>query len=292
VSVLTVSWNSWRDLARCLSSVAASDFPVYETIVIDNGSIDGTPEQLPLNFPHVRLVVNRENVGHTRAINQGLGLVTGDYVLILDPDTELAPDMTGRLIGFLESRPNVAMVAPRTLNSDGTIQESARNFPTAMSGVFGRQSLMAAWFPRNPFTKRYLMRERLAETEPFQVEQISAACMMFRRELIMSAGPWDEGYFGYWVDTDWCMRVQEIGRTIYCVPEARIVHHENNRRDRKKSPERIWIFHQGAYRFYRKHRASGRMDPRAPAAFVLLALRAGAAICINWMRSPGTERPE
>jgi GT2 family glycosyltransferase len=115
-----------------------------------------------------------------------------------------------------------------------------------------------------------LVSDRLAADEPYEVEQIASACMLFRRELFDEVGPWDEGYFGYWVDTDWCFRIRKAGWKVYCVPTALVIHHEQNHRGKKKSPRRIWMFHYGAYRFYKKNMTWGVFDPRAVFAVVAL----------------------
>jgi hypothetical protein len=252
-----------------------SDFTDHEIIVIDNASIDGSVEKLRTHFPEIKVYVNQVNVGHARAVNQGFGFIRGKYTLLLDVDTELAPETISKLMSFMAQKHDVSVAAPRTFNADGSIQESARNFPSFMSGLFGRQSLLSRVFPNNPFSKRYLQRDKLGASEPFQVEQVSAACMIFPRSLIDEAGPWDERYFGYWVDTDWCMQLNKMGKKIFCVPQARVIHYEKNRSGRKKKPSRIWSFHWGAFRLYRKHYTFGLFDPRSIMALIALSIRAG-----------------
>jgi GT2 family glycosyltransferase len=243
-------------------------------VVIDNASADQSVDNLRRWFPGVQVYANPTNIGHARAVNQGFTLVKGDYVLLLDADTELEAGAVDILLRFLADRPDVSMVAPRIYNTDGSVQETARNFPSVMSGLFGRHSLLTRLFPNNRFSRRYLLRDRLGATEPFQVEQVSAACMLFRRSLIDEAGPWDPGYEGYWVDTDWCMRLQRLDKKIYCVPKVRVVHRESNQPGKQKSLSRIWMFHRGAYRLYRKNFTWGVLDPRALFALVALSTRA------------------
>jgi GT2 family glycosyltransferase len=114
----------------------------------------------------------------------------------------------------------------------------------------------------------------LNTTEPFEVEQVSAACMLLRRALIAEAPPWDEGYIVYFEDTDWCMQLRKMRKRIYCLPRASVIHHENNHVGKKKPARGIWNFHLGAYRFYRKYYTRGRLDPRALLAFAALSTRA------------------
>ncbi len=295
VSILIISWNSWPDLKRCLQALAAGDLPDVETVVIDNASRDGSVANLRRHFRRVKVHVNSRNIGHPRAVNQGFTLVRGTYVLVLDADTVLRPESLKMLVDFLDKRADVSVVAPRTFNTDGSVQESARDLPSAMSGLFGRQSLLTRWFPNNPFSRRYLMRDKLNETEPFEVRQVSSACMLLRRRLIDEDGGWDEGYGGYWVETDWCRRLQRNGRRIYCLPRASVIHHESNRAGRKRSVKRICDFHAGAFRYYYKHHTLGPCDPRAVFALVALAARAGVQIVRNWFlreRPNAAEKPD
>ena len=242
LSILIVTWNSWGDLKRCLDSIAKVDFDNLEIVVIDNGSGDDTVEHVRQQFPEVKLLENSTNLGLPAAVNQGLRFAKGDYIMLLDVDTEVATGTPARLFQFMEQSPHVAMSAPRIYTPEGEIEQSARNLPSVMSGLFGRQSLLRHWFPNNPFSRQYLMPENLGKVEPFQVQQVSAACMFMRRSVIDKAGFWDEGYRCYWIDSDWCAQLKSVGESVYCVPDVHIVHHENNRRGKKKSTWRIWHF--------------------------------------------------
>lgn len=284
LSILIVTWNSWTDLKRCLESIQRMEFSGVEILVIDNGSVDDTPSKLKLQFgDDVKLQVNPINLGLPAAVNLGLKLVCGEYVMLLDVDTEVEPDTAERLLAFLETHPDVALIAPRIRTSDGHDERTARNLPSVMSGLFGRQSFFAKKFPDNPFTRRYLATALHNNSDPYQVEQVSAACMFFRRSLFDTVGDWDENYRCYWVDTDWCARLKQLGVKVYCVPQARIIHYENNRAGKKKSVWRIWHFHIGAYRLYRKHYTFGYLDPRAMFAGAVLVARAGIMLVMNQM---------
>ena len=281
ISVLIISWNDWPKLQACLASLMRSAMASHEIIVVDNASSNGTPDRVQAMYPAVRLIRNAQNVGHTRAVNQAFGLATGNYILLLDSDTELEPDCVSILHGHLVRHPDVDLVAPRTFNTDGTVQETARNFPTPLSGLFGRQTLLTRWFPNNPISARYLQRAQLDDREPFPVQQVGGACMFFRRELLDVVGPWDASYFGYWVDTDWCYQLHAKDRRVVCVPAARMVHHESNARGKRKSAKRIWIFHYGAYQLYTRWHTRGPWDPRAILAGAALLASAGLKALMN-----------
>ena len=283
LSIVVISFNCWNLLDACLRSLDVSPAPVreIEIIVIDNASVDGTPQKLREVYPQVTILENHENIGHPRAVNQGMAVARGELIMILDADTEFKPDAISHLLNFLGDHPEVSMVTPRTLNPDGTIQETARNFPTVINGLIGRQSFLSRWFPHNRFIRAYLDRNNLEAVSPFRVEFISAACMMFRRKIIAKIGIWDEGFQGYWVDADWCMRFKENGEQIYCLPQAIMIHHEQNKAFKRKSPKRIVNFHRGVLRFYRLHYTSGYFDPRWILAAVLLFIRTLMLLVFN-----------
>jgi GT2 family glycosyltransferase len=273
LSVLIVSYNAWTLLKTCLESVTASEFQISEIVVIDNASVDGSAEKIRSEFPTVRLIQNEVNIGHCRAVNQGFDEVKNERILLLDCDTNLNPNAIGIMSSFLDENPHVWMVAPKTYHPDGSIQASAKKFPSVINGIFGRQSFLTRLFPNNPISKRYLAKEQIKRPIPFQVEHVSAACIMFRSSILETVGKWDEGYHGYWVDADWCKRIQEKGGIIYWVPKAIIIHHEQNKRSQKKNPSRIINFHRGVYRFYRLHYTFGTWDPRSIIAAVFLTIR-------------------
>jgi N-acetylglucosaminyl-diphospho-decaprenol L-rhamnosyltransferase len=299
LTILIVTWNSWGDLKRCLESIRTSGSGEVEVLVFDNGSIDGTAEKVRLQFPEVRLEQSPVNLGLPPAVNRGLRAARGEYVMLLDVDTEVKPGTPSRLLEFLHRRPDIALVAPRIYTPEGAIEPSARNLPSAMSGLFGRQSILTRLLPGNPFSRRYLAPQNLERTEPFRIEQVSAACMFMRRSLVDEVGPWDEEYRCYWVDSDWCAQIKRAGKTVYCVPDVGIVHHENNRAGKKKSTWRIRHFHIGAYRFYRKYHSLGAFDPRALFAATALSARAVVMLLLNEFKSetkaptaqPGSQSP-
>ncbi len=125
------------------------------------------------------------------------------------------------------------------------------------------------------------MSDSHVKQTPFQVEHISSASMFFRKSLLDSVGLFDEAYKGYWVDADWCKRIQKAGEKIFCVPKSVIIHREQNHSDLKKSRSRIIFFHTGVFRFYRLHYTWGYLDPRTLIAALLLSIRALINLAIN-----------
>jgi GT2 family glycosyltransferase len=283
VSFIIASWNGWHYLDPCLRSVIDGGCDRIEIIVVDNASTDGTPTLLKSKYPQAVLLANKRNEGHTRAINQGIAVARGRYLMVLDADTVLDPDAVSRLVDFLNQHPEAALAAPRMLNPDGSIQETARSFPNVVNGILGRQSTLTRFFSNTGFVKRYMRRDQIASRVPFEVDWVSAACMIFPRSLPDRIGLWDEGFKGYWVDADWCRAAHAAG-TVWCVPGARVIHFEQNRVGRKKGANRILSFHSGAYRFYRKLHQVGVLHPRSIAAASVLYLRALALLAVDVLR--------
>lgn len=276
LSIVIATHNSAEFIGPCLASLAGGDGLRTEIIVVDNASADRTCDTIRSQHPEVRLLVNARNEGHCRAVNQGIASARGDYVMVLDADTVAMPGALAALVAFFRSG-RAAVAAPRMLNADGSLQETARRFPTIANAVFGRQTLLTRLFPNNRFAAAYLRRDRSDAVRPFEVDWVSAACMVFPRALVDRLGPWDEGFGGYWVDADWCARARAAG-PVYCVPDARVIHVEQNRPARRKGVRRVIQFHHGVYRFYRKHYTRGPYDPRAVGAAAALSIRAALLI--------------
>jgi len=284
ISILIISFNCWNLLNACLKSIYSYDNSFKEIIVIDNDSADKTCDNVRKYYPAIRLIKNKTNVGHTRAVNQGCRICSGKRILLLDADTEIQKDCVKIMSSFLDANPDVFMVAPKTFLTNGSLQDSAKNFPSPINGIFGRQSFLTRIFPGNPFSRRYLALTNYDMKQPILVEHVSAACMLFNRDVYEKVGEWDESYHSYWVDADWCKRIQLAGGQIYYIPGAVIIHHEQNHRSMKKSPLRIIKFHSGAFRFYSKHYTRGKLDPRRMFAAGLLGVRGLLLLITNSMK--------
>ncbi|MCB1902826.1 MAG: glycosyltransferase, partial [Gammaproteobacteria bacterium] len=143
ISFLIVTWNSWRDLKRCVESILPNLEFDDELVVIDNGSSDDTVEKIEQSFgERVRLHCNEVNLGLPPAVNQGVAQTLGDYIMLLDVDTEIQSDAPALLFEYMQQHPEAALIAPRILTPEGKDEGTARNLPSVMSGLFGRQSAL------------------------------------------------------------------------------------------------------------------------------------------------------
>lgn len=278
LSVIIVSYQSRGFIGNCLASLGeAARSATYEVVVADNASTDGSAEYLRREWPNVRVIETGANRGFAGAANLAIRASSGRHVLLLNPDAVALGGALDVLVDFLDATPNAGVVSPRLLNTDLTDQGTARAFPTPFAGIFGRRSLLTRLFPRNRWSRRYLVGRDRTGDEPFEVDWVSGACLMSRRDLIDRVDGLDEGFFMHWEDADLCKRIKNAGYSVHCVPKARVVHHEGGSR-RGWPARQVWVFHQSAYRYYAKHNAPGAWSPRRLAALAILSGRAAAII--------------
>ena len=256
ISVVIVNYNAGPLLTACIGAALPQ---VDEVVIIDNASSDDSLAQLNMHFPdeaRLRIVRNRRNRGFAVACNQGAAATKGDAVMFLNPDCVLDANAVSRLYSVLkgpsEGGAEVAMVGGLLVNPDGTEQAGARRaIPTPWRSfvrAFGL-SRLADRFPRL-FFDFHLHNQPLPD-HPVEVEAISGACMLVRRQAMAEAGPWDEGYFLHCEDLDWCMRFRQKGYRIMFVPDARITH-ALGVCGRARPIFVEWHKHKGMMRFYRK----------------------------------------
>lgn len=286
LTISIVNYNTRNLLEQCLESIYENTEKIsFEIIVFDNNSDDGSVELLKERFPQVKLIENDENIGLSGANNKVFLVAQGKHVLLLDSDTIVLPSVLQMLSKFLDAHPEVGAVGSSVLNPDFTLQGTARSFPAPINALFGRRSRLTKAFPNNRFSRRYLTCLNKNDGEPFEVDWVSAACLMFRREVIDLIGLMDEAFFVYWVDADWCKRIKDAGWKVYCVPQAKVVHMERYKIGQKISSKMIVDFHQGVYHFYRKHYAKSILNPMRLIALVSLSARAVTLLAINALRS-------
>jgi len=283
LSIIIVSWNV-RDLLRaCLRSLTIDDRrwtmddksssmvhrpssaihrPLsIEVIVIDNASSDGSAAMVAAEFPWVRLVANPDNRGFTGGNNQGLALSQGQYVLFLNPDTEVIGDALATLRAYMEAHPAVGVVGPLLRYADGSIQSSRRRFPTFGIALFESTPLAWHWplTSANPWARHYRMEEHLQTSEVSEtsealgqeVDWVVGAALMTRRAVLEQIGGFDEGYFMYSEELDWCRRAREAGWQIVYLPTAEIIHHEGKSSEQVVAARHI-RFQTSKVRYFRK----------------------------------------
>lgn len=223
LTVLVVSWNTVDLLRICLNAVLGTVGDLtHEIIVIDNGSTDGSLAMIQTHFTTVRTIRNEANLGFARANNTGLQTARGRFILLLNSDTEVRDDALQQMIAFLDAHPDVGVVGASLLNADGTSQFSYDLFPLRPRDMVC-QRIVDVLCPRNTYTRQGRMA-RWTHTGPFEVDWVSGAALMIRREVIDEIGPLDKRFFMYAEEIDWCYRVKKAGWKVYHLPDARVVH--------------------------------------------------------------------
>ncbi len=252
LDIIIVNYNSTDYLLRCLRSVYDSlrELPA-KVFVQDNASEDGV-DRVKSEFPQVILSKNRYNMGFARAINNALKQNNSPYIVILNPDTYVMDGFFEPILRYMEEHPHVGIVGPKILDHDGSIQGSARTFPTPLTGLFGRSSLLSRFFPNNPFTRANILTTRSDGKTPMEVDWVSGACMVVRRKTVDDVGLLDERFFMYWEDADWCRRMWGKGGKVVYFPQASVVHYVGVSSD--QAPLRsILEFHKSSYRLFDKY---------------------------------------
>ena len=276
-SVIIVNYRTETQLGECLASLQRSlDGAALEVIVVDNSaSLRGA--DFPARFPWARFVENRSNLGFARASNQGLRLARGRHLLLLNPDTVVPTGAVGTLIRYLDEHSDVGAVGPRLLNRDGTLQYSCRRFPGWHTIFFGRYSILTRLLPRNAVSRSYLYLDWDHQSVA-EVDWLTGACLMVRREVVESVGLLDEEYFLFVEDMDWCRRIRDAGLKIVYVPDATLMHHVGASRG-PAPPRVVWARHRGMFRYVRKHFGAPR--PLEALVGLGLLLKAGIEITLN-----------
>jgi hypothetical protein len=260
LSIIIVTWNSRRDVEKCLGSLQKFCAGVaVEIIVCDNASTDGTAGWVAASFPQVIVVRSTTNVGFAAANNLAAKKARGRHLLFLNPDTWVNHDLAAEVVSFLDSHPEAGACAPRILNPDGSLQRGAvRTLPTLATLLYDQIGL-SRLFPRSRRFGRYLMTW-WDHNEQREIEQPAGACLAVRREVFAQIGGFDEGYFMYYEDVELCHAIREAGGKIYFLPEARI-YHLGGQSTSQAVPQNFPEFYRSLYRYFRRRhgRAAARM---------------------------------
>lgn len=225
IDAVVVSYNTCALLRDCLQSARESTLRV-RIVVVDNASRDGSAAMVRREFPEVGLIANAQNRGFAAGTNQGLAAVrpVSDFVLLLNPDARLLPGALEALVGFLQQHPRVGVAGARLVYPDGRHQHAAFRFPTLAMALF---DLMP---PRGPLLGRLYdsyLNGRYPEEHgatPFPIDHPLGAVMLMRRQTLDEVGLFDEGYWLYSEEVDWCYRCRQAGWAIWQVPAAQVVH--------------------------------------------------------------------
>lgn len=285
LDVVIVSWRSPDLLRTCIRTLLDCLPAGGETVVhvVDNASGDGTPDMVELEFPTVRLHRLADNEGFSVANNVVLRDATADFVLVLNPDTEMRPGVLDHLVAVMREREDVGMLGCRLVQLDGTFDHAAkRSFPTPAAALghftgIGRSRDSGA-----------LAQYRATDVDEHGVgetDAINGAFMLVRREALRDVGLFDEGYWLYMEDLDWCARFWERGWKVLYDGTVTAIHVKGGTAGKHRAWKQNLHFHRGMGRFYRRHQA-GKNIPLDLAVYAGI----GAKLAVSASRSAWARR--
>jgi len=248
LSIIIVNWNGQNFLRQCLQSIQLETQEIpYEIIVIDNASTDNSLQLLRNEFPDITLIINNENVGFAKANNQGIAQAKGDYIVLLNPDTEIKKQTLQKMAAYLDKHIDVGIVGPRLMLPNGSIQGGAAGYYPSISTILNYTLGLHALLP-NHIHGLWLASKQYRAVE-LDVDWVAGACLMVRASVVKQVGHLNADYFMYAEDMEFCYRVKLAGWKIRCLPNLSIIHHIGGSIQQQK-PQRIDQNISGLDQFY------------------------------------------
>jgi len=266
LDVIIVSWNTREFISKCLQSLQTVLEPALDdsrrlaggqyrarVLVVDNASTDDSALMVRQDFPWVRLIENRENLGFAPANNQAIRESCGRFVLLLNSDTVVHPGALETLVAFLDAHPKAGAAGARLLNPDGSVQPACHPMLTPWR-EFWRLS-----FLDNVIRKSTYGARTWKASVPQQVEAIKGACLLLRRQALDQVGLLDESYFMYTEEVDLCYRLARAGWQLWWIPQATVVHY-GEASSRQVARAMYVQLYRSKVQFYRKFGGDSRAD--------------------------------
>ena len=295
LSIVIPTYNAHEWIEQCLDSIGLhGPSGGYELLVVDDKSTDDTVAIVREKFPDVRLFSNEKNVGFGRTVNVGLRASSGKYILALNNDTWMHEGALDAMMAYLDQHSDAGIVGPKVLSGDGSLQQQCRRripTPTAALLYF---SGVAKLFPKNPKVAGYLMTAA-DENQTTEVDAVSGACLMVRRAVLDQIHGFDEEYYLYGEDMDFCWRTKLAGWKVVYHPNAVITHFGGQGGTGKKRLYATIEWQRAMWIFYRKHRAPRVAFPERALVYSGIALKTAIAVAISLVRrsgTPGTAKPQ
>lgn len=250
LSIIIVSFNTKDVLKKCLDSLFKFTKGLeYEVIVIDNDSKDGSVEIVKRYFPQIKLIINNKNQGFSKAVNQGIEISHGDYILILNSDSLFINNSIKKLVDFMASNNNVAIVGPKLLNLDHSLFYSCSHFSNFLNQLF---PLLPILNHRIPKTLRQMIDNKDFYSVKNEVDYMWGACLMFRQEILGKLKGFDEQFFLYSEEEDFCYRAKLLSLKVVYYPNACVIHigQVSSSKVHDKAYKQLYY---SLYLFFKKH---------------------------------------
>lgn len=252
LSIIIVSWNVKDLLQKCLSSIEARQADlVLEIIVVDNASQDGTVAMVKDSFPQVRLIANNKNFGFAAANNQAIKQARGEFILLLNPDTEIIDESLSKALDYIKHNLACGICGVKLLNPDRSLQLSVRRFPSWWP-IFLMLLKLPKIFKNLKAVNHYLATD-FDYTKTQAVDQVMGAFMLIRGEVLDRIGLLDERFFIWFEEVDLCWRVKQAGYQVCYFSEAQIIHYGGQSFSRAAVVTKQKLFFTSAWRYFIKH---------------------------------------
>ena len=257
LSIIIVSWNVRDLLEKCLKSVFDQTKNLkFEIFVVDNGSTDDTSKMVLDKFPQVNLFRNNHNLGFAAANNIAIRQAKGEFVLLLNPDTEILDGAIEKMVDFMRAHQEAGIAGPKLLDSDKTLQPSIRRFPTILDQFLILVKIPHLW-PNLSVIKRYLAADfdysRISEAD-----QVMGAFFMVRQELFRQIGLFDEKFFIWFEEVDFCRRAKGAGYKVMYNPGAEVIHYGGKSFKQQGTLVKQWRFFRSMMRYFWKQHFRNR----------------------------------
>lgn len=263
LSIIIVNWNTSELLQACIKSIKTHTQGVeYELIIADNGSSDHSVEAIKQSFApditsgKIKLIANSENKGFAAAVNQGIAQVRGSYILLLNPDTYLVDNAFGRMLEFMdqiqpEQAKQTAIIGPKITYPDGTLQPSCRRFPTLASQLLILLKIHNIWPNLKPLRSYFMSDMDYSKTQ--EVDQVMGACFLIKKSALEQIGLFDEQFFIWFEEVDYCKRAKEKGFNVVYLATAHIVHYKGKSFSQVESPKKQRYINNSLLHYMNKH---------------------------------------
>lgn len=243
VTVIILSWNRKKDMEDCLLSVEKIDYPNFAVIVVDNASTDGSQMFLKENFPHITLIQNNENLGFAKGNNIGIQQALkhdADYVFLLNNDAIVEPDVLEALVDVAKSDPLVGMVGSKICYYDS---------PTIIQAAGGKVDLKTG----NTELVGYNEKDMGQHDGEHEVDFTSGVAMLVKRSVIEKVGMFDEKFFAYYEETDWCIRARKYGFKCLYTSKTKVYHKELATKTTTPNIQRLYYLTRNRFYFMKKN---------------------------------------
>jgi GT2 family glycosyltransferase len=278
-SVIIVNYNGGDLLRECAHAAVQEGVPPSQIIIVDNGSTDNSIQFVETNVPSVQVIRNNCNAGFARAVNQGIGKASAEFILLLNNDARLEPGALSAFADGFDALPKLAIAGGQLRYPDRRLQSAFAALPTVAEEILPL-ILLKLLFPDR-------FRRKTLDEHPIIVESVLGACLCVRSSIVPALGLLDEDYFFFFEEIDWCRRVHQIDAEVYYLPRMRAVHLGGHTANRFRGPARV-EYQRSKLTYFRKSRrpavfyfVSGFLVLRTLINALSGTLMCAATLCLN-----------